>query len=158
MADGALHPDDDSIAQGQRAIRAAVERRLGDIVKDKATARMAFERREQAARFILDGLDGGDWLDVSAQIARRLTEEERVQLLYCAIKSVPDELAAIALKYLFVVDVPAVDADDHKASAKYWADEASPAEIRAFVSAGIKRMPPETRERMRRWLNKEADG
>lgn len=154
MADGGMHPDDDATAQGHRAIRAAVERRFDQIVQDKATARKAFDRREQAARFILDGLDGGDWLEVAAQIARRLTEEERVGLLAGVIKSLPDDLTKQVLDAMFDGGVPGSDPKDHMAAAKFWAADATPVEIKAFVAVGIKQMPPETRRAMRQWLNK----
>jgi hypothetical protein len=155
MADGTYHPQDDGISQGQKAIRAAVERRFDDIVKDKAAARRQFDRKEQAARFILDGLDGGDWLDVAAQIARRLTEEERVGLLAGVIKSIPDHLTEQVISGMFEPGLP-VSSKDHMEAAKFWSESASPAEVRAFVAAGIGVMPPETREAMRVWLNKEA--
>jgi hypothetical protein len=153
MADGSYHPSDDGIAQGKRAIEAAVQRRLSDIIHDKATARLAFDRREQAARFILDGLDGGDWLEVAAQIARKLTEEERVALLAAVIKSLPDDLTLQVLNAMFEPGIPA-DSKHHKQAAQFWVSEATPAAIKAFVAAGIRRMPPETREAMRVWLNK----
>ncbi len=132
----------------------AVSRRFDEIVADKVAARRLFERREQAARFILDGLDGGDWLEVSAQIARKLTEQERTALLITVVKSLPDEISSQALDALFDPGVPMYDAKEQMHAANFWADQASPAEIRAFVSAGIKRMPPETRQSMRTWLNK----
>ena len=153
MADGSFDPSDDGIAQGTRAVQAAVERRLSDIVQDKVTARMAFERREQAARFILDGLDGADWLDVAAMLARKLTEEERVSLLAAVIKSIPDDLTLQVLNAMFEPGIPATG-KDHMHSAKFWAADATPVEVKAFVAAGIEVMPPETRESMRVWLNR----
>lgn len=155
MPDGSYHPQDDGIAQGHKAIRAAVERRFDELVKDKAAARKAFDRKEQAARFILDGLDGGDWLEVAAQIARRLTEEERVGLLAGVIKSIPDHLTEQVISAMFKPSLP-VSSKDHMEAAKFWAESASPAEVKAFVAAGIGFMPPETREAMRVWLNGEG--
>lgn len=147
------HPNDDGIAQGHRAIRTAVERRLQEIVQDKQTARIVHERREQAARCILDGLDGASWLDVAAVLARKLTEEERVGLLAGVIKSIPDDLTLQVLNAMFEPGIPA-SAKDHKEAAQFWAKDATPAEIRAFVAAGIEQMPPETRTSMVNWLNR----
>ena len=152
MADGSYHPDDDGIAQGHRAIRMAVETRLSEMVSDKRAARQKFDRREQAARFILDGFDGANWLDVSAEIARRLTEQERVGLLMCVLKSLPEEIADQVVQGMFEPGVPS-SSKDHKEAAAFWATNASQAEIKAFVHAGIETMPPETRAAMKDWLN-----
>jgi hypothetical protein len=154
MADGS-HMDD-SAAQGHRAIRMAVEARFEQIAQDKAAARKAFDRREQAARFILDGLDAGAdaaaWLAVAPEIARRLTERERVGLLIGVIKSLPDDITSQVLDGLFEPGTFSCTSQDHVWEANWWADHATPAEIKAFVHAGIKRMPAKTRTGMLDWL------
>lgn len=147
------HIDDDGPAQGMRAIKMAVEARFKEIVADKWAARRKFDRQEQAARFILDGFDSGDWFPIAGEIAKRLTEEQRTGLLMCVIKSLPDDLTRQVLEGMLAPGLPA-SAGDYKEAADHWAEHASPAEIRAFVAAGIKAMPPETRQRMRNWLNK----
>lgn len=134
----------------------AVEARLQEIVADKWAARQKFKRREQAARLILDGLDGASWFDIAGDLGRKLTEQERVSLLMCVIKSLPDELTAQVIEGMFEVGIPTsgVNAKEHRDAASLWAEYASPAEIKAFVHAGINAMPPETRAGMRDWLNK----
>ena len=147
--------------QQAKITRKALSEQLDQIALDRAVARLSFDRRDQAAMWLLDGLNAQTsevWLEVSAQVARLLNDQERAGLLVAVVKAVPSDLAVQVIEGLFDPSFAfGMRAKDHITEAKTWALKASPPEVRAFIHEGINKMNVEGKRKLLEWLKNQVD-
>jgi hypothetical protein len=104
---------------------------------------------EAIAGTLVEALETGNagvWVSLSFDIGRGLTDPEKGALLLAVIKSMPSHLAAaIILDHFSTTPMAGLDPEDHKSNAKWWADEASMPELKAFIWEGVRKLPKSDR-------------
>lgn len=154
-----FHPDDDATAVQERAVKAAFERRLSDIVRDAVQARAHLSDKDKAALGLRDCLiaqDDDTWADLPAVWRKYLTDEECARIMVCAFMSLPAKESSDVLSGLASGRcVPEfVTPELRKMEAKFWTETATPEDLRVFVYYAIKAMHPKDQSSLKEWLAK----
>lgn len=91
-------------------------------------------------------------------LARDLTEEERLHLLRLLVETFPPDMAERAVLATFEDNGWPITGlhGDAASDAKFWADTASAAELRAYGAACYRRMSEKGKANFREWVAKDA--
>jgi hypothetical protein len=102
-----------------------------------------------AARGVLDALSIGDqdtFAGLSVILRARLTPLERRALAWAALRACDDEEVVMVAEAILPREAragwPVVPLEDVAEEAAFWADHASPAQLRAYAVACFANLPP----------------